>query len=99
MGSGRTKVSETLSPNEVQEGYEKHVYREFQLTELNRSNKEKKRKRRDSVVEGFNVFKSSKSLKTSDARSNLEDDSVLHRKEVEKQIEVGLEELGDVVRL
>ncbi|XP_020576568.1 DEAD-box ATP-dependent RNA helicase 57 isoform X2 [Phalaenopsis equestris] len=77
-----------FKPNEVHEGYQEHVYREFQSNVLNGSKKEKKRKRRDSVVEGFNVFKSSKSLKTSNATANLEDDYVLHRKEVEKQIEL-----------
>lgn len=76
--------------NEEQEDRQEPEYKEYQLSELvGGSKKQKKRKRKDSeVVEGFNVFKKSKSLKTRDVTATLEDDSVLHRKETEKQIEL-----------
>ncbi|PKU77662.1 DEAD-box ATP-dependent RNA helicase 57 [Dendrobium catenatum] len=73
---------------EEQEDRYEPEYKESQLTEMVGSKKEKKRKRNDSeVVEGFNVFKSSKSLKTRDITTTMIDDSALHRKEIEKQIE------------
>lgn len=65
-------------------------YKESQLIKMNGSKKEKKRKRNmnnSEIVEGFDVFKSSKSLKTGDLKTTLEDDSVLHIKKLEKQIE------------
>lgn len=42
------------------------------------------------VVEGFDVFKSSKSLKTKESKTHSEDDSMMHIKELQKRIEVWL---------
>ncbi|PKA58988.1 DEAD-box ATP-dependent RNA helicase 57 [Apostasia shenzhenica] len=63
---------------------------EPKLPEVAGSKKDKKRmgKRKDiDVVEGFNVFKRSKSLKSADELKIEEDDAKGQRKELEKQIE------------
>ncbi|KAG0484320.1 hypothetical protein HPP92_008399 [Vanilla planifolia] len=86
----------TRRPSIVQSNDEKEdVYApedsEAHLNVVKGGNKEKKRKRnlKDSgeVVEAFNVFKNSKSLKTEHATSSKVDDNARQRNQLEKLIE------------
>ncbi|KAK8928527.1 DEAD-box ATP-dependent RNA helicase 57 [Platanthera zijinensis] len=63
-------------------------HKESKLIKMDGSKKEKRKRKTNGseVVEGFDVFKSSKSLKTKESKSNQEDDLVIHIKEIEMQI-------------